>query len=485
MHFITLDGETDFDGWRKAARLLALNEVNPNDVTWTVRGDASDLFAPVTETPPLEPPQGASQASFNVTGKFVELAQSAILHRDSERFAILYRLLWRLRRDHDLCDAATDPDVARVTAMARDVHRDEHKMQAFVRFREVGRERESHFVAWFEPEHHIVELAAPFFGRRFADMPWSILTPDVCAHWDGHAISITPGVSKAEAPTQDRLEETWRRYYASIFNPARLKVKAMQTEMPKKYWRNLPEASLIKPLIAGAERATGAMIANAATEPHKSQKRPEPMTSKRVAASGDIESLREEAADCRACPLWKDATQTVFGEGPQHAEIMLVGEQPGDKEDLAGKPFVGPAGQMLDRALQQAGIDRKKVYITNAVKHFKFVPRGKIRLHQKPGTPEIRACRPWYERELASIKPALVVAMGATAAQSVLGKITPINRHRGHLIDLEEGIKALVTVHPSYLLRLPDEEAKVREYQRFVDDLKIAAELLKRPVPAD
>ena len=164
---------------------------------------------------------------------------------------------------------------------------------------------------------------------------------------------------------------------------------------------------------------------------------------------------------------------------------MLVGEQPGDKEDLAGKPFVGPAGQMLDRALQQAGIDRKKVYITNAVKHFKFVPRGKIRLHQKPNTPEIRACRPWYERELASIKPALVVAMGATAAQSVLGKITPINRHRGHLIDLEEGIKALVTVHPSYLLRLPDEEAKVREYQRFVDDLRIAAELLKRPVPAD
>ena len=138
--------------------------------------------------------------------------------------------------------------------MAKAVHRDEHKMHAFVRFREIGREQKSHFVAWFEPEHHIVELAAPFFARRFADMPWSILTPDVCAHWDGHAVSFTPGVSKAEAPTEDRLEETWRRYYASIFNPARLKVKAMQTEMPKKYWRNLPEASMIKPLIA--ERGT-------------------------------------------------------------------------------------------------------------------------------------------------------------------------------------------------------------------------------------
>ena len=156
--------------------------------------------------------------------------------------------------------------------MAKAVRRDEHKMHAFVRFREVGREQKAHYVAWFEPEHHIVELAAPFFARRFADMPWSILTPDVCAHWDGHAVSITPGVAKAEAPTEDRLEETWRRYYASIFNPARLKVKAMQNEMPKKYWRNLPEASLIKPLIAGAERSASAMIANAATEPHKAQK---------------------------------------------------------------------------------------------------------------------------------------------------------------------------------------------------------------------
>ena len=316
--------------------------------------------------------------------------------------------------------------------MAKAVRRDEHKMHAFVRFREVGREQKSHFVAWFEPEHHIVELAAPFFARRFADMPWSILTPDLCAHWDGHAVSITPGVAKSEAPTQDRLEETWRRYYAAIFNPARLKVKAMQNEMPRKYWRNLPEASLIKPLIESAERTANAMIANAATEPHKSQKRPEPdkandMTKRH--ADGDIETLREEAAHCRACPLWKDATQTVFGEGPQTARIMLVGEQPGDKEDLAGKPFVGPAGQMLDRALEEAGIDRSKVYVTNAVKHFKFVPRGKIRLHQKPNTPEIKACRQWYERELAAIKPDLVVAMGATAAQSVFGKITPINKN--------------------------------------------------------
>ena len=208
------------------------------------------------------------------------------------------------------------------------------------------------------------------------------------------------------------------------------------------------------------------------------------MKAKRSASADSLEALREQAAHCRACLLWKHATQTVFGEGPPDAEIMLVGEQPGDKEDLAGKPFVGPAGQMLDRALEEAGIDRSTLYVTNAVKHFKFVPRGKIRLHQKPNTPEIKACRPWYERELAAIKPELVVAMGATAAQSVLGKITPINKNRGQLIDLDDGTRALVTVHPSYLLRLPDADAKAREYQRFVQDLKIAADLLRKSAHA-
>src|SRR5213083_1321665 len=197
-----------------------------------------------------------------------------------------------------------------------------------------------------------------------------------------------------------------------------------------------------------------------------------------------LKTLREEARHCRACHLWKNATQTVFGEGPQNAQLMLLGEQPGDKEDLAGKPFVGPAGLMLDRALDEAGIDRRKVYVTNAVKHFKFLPRGKIRLHQKPNTPEIKACRQWYERELAAIKPVLVGAMGATAAQCVFNKITPINTTRGRLIDLEDAIKALVKVHPSYLLRQPDADAKAREYARFVDDFRIAAATLRKSARA-
>jgi probable DNA metabolism protein len=466
-HYITLDSETDFDGWRKAARTLVLNGVKSSEMTWTVRGHKPESFEPPVDVP-LEVPRG----TFNVPAKFVELARAAILHRDPERFALLYRLLWRLRSDHDLLDVATDPDVAQVAAMARAVHHDAHRMQASVRFREVGREQKSHFVAWFEPEHHIVELAAPFFASRFADMPWSILTPEVCAHWDGYAVAITPGIATAEAPTEGRLEEIWRRYYAGIFNPARLKV-----EMPKQHRRNLPEASAVRPPIETAEPSTRAMIADAAQTP-------EPSMIRRAAAAASLAALRAEAADCRACHLYKHATQTVFGEGPQAAQIMLVGEQPGDKEDLAGKPFVGPAGLMLDRALEEAGVDRKKVYITNAVKHFKFLARGKIRLHQKPNTPEIKACRQWYERELAAIKPDLVVAMGATAAQCVFGKITPIGKNRGRLLELGEGAKALVTVHPSYLLRQPDADARAREYARFVDDLKIAADFLRKSARA-
>jgi uracil-DNA glycosylase len=478
MHIMTLDNDTDFDGWRKAARRLALNDATPSDVTWTVRGKA-ELFSAsrVNELP------DAPHAVFSVSATFVELAKAAILHRNDERFALLYRLLWRLRSHHDLLGATTDPDVVEVNAMARAVYRDIERMHTLVRFREIGREQKAHYVAWFEPEHYIVEAAAPFFAGRFADMPWSILTPDASAHWDGHAISITAGVDKSEVPTADRLEEAWRRHTSSIFNPAQLKVM----EMPQAYWRNLPEDSIIRPLLEDAMRMTGGFIKNVASDPQISERRQgTPMADRQAQhtkAHDTIAALRAEAADCRDCPLWKDATQTVFGEGPQTAAIMLVGEQPGDKEDLAGRPFVGPAGQMLDRALEDAGIARAKVYVTNAVKHFKFVPRGKIRLHQKPATPDIRACRQWYERELAAIRPELVVALGATAAQSVFGKITPVNKNRGRLID-HDGTKVLVTVHPSYLLRLPDENARALEYQRFVDDLKIAAGLLRRSAHA-
>jgi len=190
-----------------------------------------------------------------------------------------------------------------------------------------------------------------------------------------------------------------------------------------------------------------------------------------------LSHIREEARHCTACPLYKHATQTVFGEGPAKAKIVLVGEQPGDSEDLAGKPFVGPAGQVLDRALQDAGIEREKTYVTNAVKHFKFAPRGKRRIHAKPNSAEIKICHQWIARELAAIGPELVIALGATAAQSLMGKATPIGKNRGHEVTWSDGRRGLITVHPSYLLRIPDADSKEREYKAFVRDLKLAAKL--------
>jgi uracil-DNA glycosylase len=191
-------------------------------------------------------------------------------------------------------------------------------------------------------------------------------------------------------------------------------------------------------------------------------------------AFAEWEAARDEARGCRACDLWRPAKQTVFGEGPVNAPLMLVGEQPGDREDLAGKPFVGPAGSMLDRGLADAGIVRDKAYVTNAVKHFKFARRGKIRLHQKPDTAEIKACNPWLVRELAIVRPTLIIALGATAVRAVFGRAMPIRRNRGRVLDLDAGVKALVTVHPSYLLRVEDDD-KAREYALFVADLKLAA----------
>jgi uracil-DNA glycosylase len=198
-----------------------------------------------------------------------------------------------------------------------------------------------------------------------------------------------------------------------------------------------------------------------------------------MAAKDRLDSLRHEAASCRACPLWENATQTVFGEGPPDAEIMLVGEQPGDKEDREGRPFVGPAGLLLDRALAEAGVDRGRVYVTNAVKHFKFEPRGKRRLHKRPNASEIKICRRWLLDEIEAIGPRLVVALGATAAQGLTGRAIPVGANRGAVLDVANGLRVFVTIHPSALLRLEDEEDKRSGYASFVNDLRSAEQLAK------
>ena len=401
----------------------------------------------------------------------VDLAQTAIQANDPERFALLYTLIWRAHRgEKHLLDDAADPLVGRVNRLAQAVRRDTHKMRAFVRFREVTAEDTTRYVAWFEPDHYIVEANAPFFVRRFATMTWSILTPYRSAHWDGETLQLGAGAKPADVPDDDKLEEYWRAYFSSIFNPARLKVSAMTSEMPKKYWRNLPEAAAIPELIRQSRERTDTMVQTPTVSPERA---PRARPAAPQTLTGGVGALGAEAAGCQLCDLYKHATQTVFGEGPADARLMLVGEQPGDQEDLAGRPFVGPAGQMLDRALAEAGIDRSTVYITNAVKHFKFEPRGKRRIHATPDRGEIEVCRFWLDQERALVKPAVTILLGASAARAVLGRAVTISRERGRPIQMAGG-QAMVTVHPSYLLRLPDQESQAREYAALVGDLRMA-----------
>jgi DNA polymerase len=455
-HRVTLSAEDDFDGWRDAARGLAEAGVSPSAIAWTVEGGTADLFAGPDTTPlPAGP-------SFAVPRSFVDLAKKTICHSDPERFALLYAMLLKLRANRRAMEDRADPLLDRLERMAKDVRRDIHKMHAFVRFREVADEQGARFVAFFEPDHHIVRAAAGFFVLRFATMRWSILTPELSIHWNSEALIEGPGATRAEAPDGDPVEAVWKTYYASIFNPARVKVKAMTKEMPKKYWKNMPETALIGDLLAGAQKREAAMI-----DLSRSQ---EPMPRSNLKASW--EALRAEAATCTRCDLYKCGTQTVFGEGPLTAKILFVGEQPGDQEDLAGRPFVGPAGQLFDAALAEAGIDRATTYVTNAVKHFKFVARGKKRIHSKPDAGEIEACHWWLGQERELIRPPLTVALGATAARSLVGKVVTISKVRGAPLTLADGTQAWVTVHPSFLLRLPDKEARHTERARFVDDLK-------------
>ena len=466
MQRVRLTSLNDFAEWRVAARGLLLAGTKPEDVLWEDPGAAVDLFA----EPEVRPADVVSRAVGVVPPRFIELAETAICHRETQRFGLLYRLLFRLQKDRALIDVRSDPDISKLYRLASEVRRDSHKMKAFVRFRE----DEARFAAWFEPDHYVLERTAPFFVRRFASMQWAILTPYRSAAWDGEHLIFADGMRKEDAPRGDATEEAWRIYFASIFNPARLKVSMMKSEMPVKYWRNLPEASLIRELIRGSKAAEAEMVARGATIPPARHMRAEArkVDEAKAAEIASLADARAAVQGCRRCPLYEYATQAVFGEGPENAEVMFVGEQPGDQEDLAGKPFVGPAGQVFDRALNAVGIERTRVYVTNAVKHFKYEPRGKPRIHQKPNAGEIQACRFWVNLEREFVRPKLVVALGATAATSLMGKTAPVNALRGKKLELPDGGTLIVTVHPSYLLRLPDRETAAEELAQFEADLR-------------
>ena len=427
MRQVALTSETDWTGWRAATRALVLAGVEPGDVTWVVGG------APV----PLPDATG----TFNVPRTLVALAGVAIQAREPERFGLLYSLVWRAHGGEPLLDLPDDPDLTLARRLALDVRADAHRMRTHLRFMAAG----DGFLGWYAPAHYVLEANAQLIARRFPSHKLTIATPDASAHWDGVSLRFGAGLTHPE--DDETLRAWWDAHADAILAEARAGTAVSEAEDLDEAPRP-PDRPPIGPVVFPV-RSEPAFV-----------------------------TARRDAAGCERCDLCVAATQTVFGEGPANAPVLFVGEQPGDQEDTIGRPFVGPAGQLLDHALEEAGIDRRAIYITNAVKHFKFTRQGKRRIHVSPSPGEITACGVWLDLERSVIRPRVLVLMGGSAARGVLGRPVAVTRERGQAMYLPDGQLVFVTVHPSYLLRVPEGAAQEREYRAFVRDLAAVRALL-------
>lgn len=524
--------EPEFAAWRDAARDALREGYAPEEIDLQDAAVASALALSFE----LESgPTGKATAQPHTSKSFLEQANLVAVHRNAGRWNLLYRVLYRLQSERDLMKIEVDADVAEMNRLAAQVRRDLHKMHAFVRFRKVMRPGEvllaehrpevidevvvpagtvaahaeeehhlvlatqtpfgvakseielceadrrqgepeadecEHFIAWYQPDHRILRLAAPFFQERFAIMRWSILTPDEGVSWDPARKELlwSPGVPRESAPDEDELETLWRSYYSSIYNPARLNTQAMRSEMPVRYWKNLPEVAMLPTLITQSKTRVETMV-----------KVQQEKTSAAAFVPGEhtLDAIGAALPGCKGCELYCHATQAVGGQGPAQARLMMVGEQPGDQEDLQGLPFVGPAGRLLDQVLVELKIDRSEIYVTNAVKHFKFTQRGRLRLHENPRLSEITACRPWLLAEIDAVRPKLVLCLGASAAKSLLGGTFGLMKQRGEVLSTPYAEKVMATLHPSAILRARDEASREGMMEMFKADLAKAVGLVR------
>ena len=459
--------KSPYETWRDKARAFLAAGIRPEHADWQ---DA--LLRERLPTTLREPAEDLPR----VPASLVDLLKRAACHRDPARNALMYRLLWRVvRNGRGILRDAADDDMIGVTHLAKAVDRASHKMKAFVRFRELAADDCVRYVARFAPEHDVLMRTAPFFVDRFAAMDWMIVTPDGIAHWDRATLRHLAPDPTMPVPGTDAAESLWLAYYESIFNPARLNVPMMRKEMPVAYWKHLPEAARIPVLIADAMPRAGRMVEHTS-----------PCAGGNIAARAPLPRAPSTLDACRRCALWERATQAVPGAGPRDAPIMLVGEQPGDEEDLAGKPFVGPAGRVLRRACDDAGVDREAVYVTNAVKHFSFEPRGTRRIHRTPAQREIEACRSWLDQEIDTVRPQVIVALGASALFALLRKRLGVAAARDTPLMHGSGARIVATYHPSAVLRAPDEQARAATFEALAYDLRNARALagLVRPAPS-
>jgi len=482
---IRLDSVVDWGGFSRAVRALRARGVAPAQVRWRIDGDedaTADLFDVGDEQRAGALP---GDSPMSLPRSFVDAAREVFLHADPCRLPLIHRLALRIADDVQAWADPLHEDRLQFDRLLREVRREIHKMHAFVRFRRLdepapasieggsggsgdddGGSASVRRVAWFEPAHHVLEAAAPFFARRFATMRWAILTPRASVEWNGRALSFGPGARREDAPAADAGEALWLAYYRSIFNPARVKVAMMKKEMPVRFWKNLPEAAAVPELLLQAPRRERRMVddGGVARSRRRGQVAPVEATALPEGAPASLEALARQAARCRDCPGADAATQTVFGEGAAGARLMLVGEQPGDQEDLRGHPFQGPAGQLLRDAIAELGWPGTALYLTNAVKHFHHELRGNRRLHKTPGQREADACLHWLEAEIAAVRPQALVALGATAARSLLGSGVAVTAHEGRWLVRPDGLPVLVCLHPAAILRAePARQPALRE----------------------
>jgi len=441
----------DFESWRAVARQLLKDRVPASEVRIMDCEQDSTLW-----TAEFVSGNGGPDPQILIPRRFIDIAKHVACHINPLRWQLLYSVLWRLCEKRDLLKVDTDDEVKTILFMDQQVRRDLERMQTGVKFEgiqvEPGHER---LIAWHRPDYAIMELAAPYFAERFARSQWSILTPYRSAHWDPESkkLEFSAGVPRFTMPRKEELKQLWVAQLGAEVRPARKQPQAARMDAGEHQLQSIFGNSL------RLQRATGAKSF--------------------VPNSRGLPVLHEALQRCQGCELYQCATQAVFGVGPADARIMLVGEQPGNDEDIAGKPFVGPAGKLLDRALIDAGINRDAVYITNAVKHFKFERRGSKRIHRTPQMTEIKACKPWLEAEIRAVKPEIIVCLGATAAKSILNLQNLLMKHRGQIFSSPYAEKVIATIHPSAILRVQDPLTSEQLFQTLCRDLKLAQETLQ------
>lgn len=459
------EGPRAFARLREVFRRLLAGNVAPHEVRFVPQDAVADLFAEELDMEAL----AQDGETPRLTRPVLAMVRRVSHHRDEERLGLLYRALHRARRHPSLFDDAIDPDVVALRRLDAAVRREAHKTKAFVRFRKVGEGDDARFIAWHRPDHRVFPLVAPFFTRRFSSMVFTVMSPDAAFHHREGALTWGPGVPRREAPAADDLDGLWRTYYGAIFDPARVRLNAMRAEMPKKHWSTLPETVDLPSLVADAPRRVREMRARIAEMPSAERSIP---------PRASLPQITAALPTCRGCDLHGPATQVVPGEGPRDARIVIVGEQPGDVEDRSGRPFQGPAGQLLREHLREAGVDPASVFLTNAVKHFRF--KGKKRLHDRPRAGEVRACSPWLRAELGAISPVVVVCLGQTAARSLLGGHTVARKLRGRFLETPFAKAALLTWHPAAALRARSQEERERIERELREHLELAREFVRR-----